>query len=219
MEKKRILFICSVTAKDTQLRVLDEIGVIEPILLSGEMRESFDFTPKLSVRVDTLTKTIIGGKTTSSPYILHFSLHGNREKGLKFVGRHEDACYQGPAYFEDILEEMQLRNQKIKCVLFNVCHSLDLASSVTEFVDYAIGVEGTVHDQAAIEFSRGFYSQLFDNTDENDAELIKKCFRFGTLYIRQWMRDESIEIEDGGEPYDKRFHLFPKPSNQADAIK
>lgn len=209
MNKKRILFISSIAATDTQLRVIDEIGVIEPLLLSGENRDDFNFITKLTVQANNLTKTIIGNASDDSPFILHFSLHGNQNKGLKFVGNNLTINYQNTAFFEDILSEMIIRNQKIKCVIFNACHSLQLAQSIIPFVDYAIGVQGFIADRASIEFSRGFYSQLFDNN--NEAQTFESSFRVGLLYIRQWMRDENIQIEDEGVSYDKRFQLFCKP--------
>lgn len=202
MEKKRVLYICSITAKDPQLRILDEIGVIEPLLLSGEKREEFDFSLKLSVRINDLTKTIRGGQTTPLPYILQFSVHGNEERGLKFVGRQVEPSYQREAYFAAMFDALLEPNQRLKCILLNACHSYNIASKITSFADYSIGIEGTVDDRAAIEFSRGFYSQLFD------GDSIEDCFKFGIAYIKSWMLEEDIQIEDGGVPYDQRFHLF-----------
>lgn len=204
MEKKRVLYICSITAKDPQLRVIDEIGAIEPILLSGEKREEFDFTPKLSVRINDLIKTIRGGQTTPIPHVLHFSVHGNKELGLKFVGRELGANYQREEYFATMFDALLLPNQRIKCVLLNACHSYSIASKIISFADYSIGVEGTIHDQAAIEFSRGFYTQLFDGCS------IEECFKFGITYIKSWILEQCIQIEDEGVSYDKRFHLFTK---------
>lgn len=207
MEKKQILFICSLNKKDNPLRVIDEISVIEPLMLSSENRDKYFFAPKLSVSTDNLTRTILNSNAGSAPFVLHFSLHGNKEKGLKFIGRNDAPTFQSIAYFDEVLEELNMRDQTLKCLVFNVCHSDSLAQSASKFVDYVIGVDGTVDDLAAIEFSRGFYSQLLDS-DADKENLFNDCFRFGQLYIKQWVRDEQIQIEDGGPPYHERFKLY-----------
>ena len=209
MDKKRVLFICSLSDKDTQLRLIDEIGTIEPSLLSGEKRDEYDFIPRLGVRSNDLVKTIIGNKTSNAPFVLHFSMHGNEQKGLKFLGNNQEACYKTKAHFEGILEEMIRQGRKIKCVIFNVCYSLELAKSILPYVEYAIGVEGNIDDRAAIEFSRGFYQSLFDNSDE--TKIFQDSYSLGNLYIKNWMLDTDVTIEGGGTPYDKRFKIFSNP--------
>lgn len=208
MEKKQILFICSLTGEDNPLRIIDEIGAIEPLLLSSEWREEYFFTPKISVHAGNLTKTILNSNAGVAPFILHFSLHGNEKKGLKFAKLNSDPVFQSVAYFEDILKEITLfRKQELKCLVFNCCHTAALAQIASQFAGCTIGIEGVVDDLAAVEFSRGFYQQLLDSEAE-DEELFQDCFRMGQLYIKQWMRDDGIKILDTGPSFEERYQFY-----------
>lgn len=207
MQNKHILLISSITAKDNQLRVIDELGAIEPLWLAGSCRDQYLVMPKLSVKSNELTTTILNSNGPRAPLILHFSLHGDHEQGLKFIGRNNTPVYQNKLYFETLLEEVEKREQKIACIVFNACHSIELAEHVSHFVDYTIGVEGTVADTASIEFSRGFYRQLFAQNPD-DQDVFTNSYRMGCMSVAEWMSEESIQIEDEGLPYGKRFKQF-----------
>jgi hypothetical protein len=207
MEKKHILFISSITAKDNQLRVIDELGVIEPLWLEGICREEYLFMPKLSVKTDKLSTTILNSNGVQTPLVLHFSLHGDKEQGLKFIGRNNNPVFQSKAYFESLLEEVDRRKQRINCILFNACHSAELAEIMSPFVDFTVGVEGAIADSASVEFSRGFYRQLFLQHPDDDT-LFPNCFSMGRMSVQEWTSDEHIQIEDEGLPYHKRFVSF-----------
>ncbi len=73
-----------------------------------------------------------------------------------------------------------LKNNKIKlnCIVFNVCHSAEFAQIASTFATYAIGHNDAILEpKAAIEFSKGFYTELKTNYD------IEQAFLKGLLYL------------------------------------
>ena len=106
MEKKRILFICSLPRGKHEVRFTDEIGTIEERLLRGSVREAYDFAPKMSVKPLDLMSTIAGSASQPAPYIVHFSLHGSSDQGLIFSDEKQMPAYQSKEYFHDLLETL-----------------------------------------------------------------------------------------------------------------
>lgn len=205
--KKRILYICALPKEEKNiLRFTDEIGEIEDRLLAGQEREKFDFLPKLSVKPSSLRQVVIGSPNTPAPYVVHFSMHGDLEKGLVFSDANRDPVYQSAEYFTQLFELIvKIYDIKIEGIIFNVCHSEKFAQAVRQYVKFTIGTNSTVPDDASIAFSKGFYGSLFDGHE------VKKAFASGVDAIYQWRcTDNDIDAppEDGGKPYQNRFILL-----------
>lgn len=212
MEKKRILFICSLPRGKHEVRFTDEIGTIEERLLRGSFREEYDFSPKMSVKPLDLMTTIAGSASQAAPFIVHFSLHGSSDQGLMFSDEKQMTAYQSKEYFQDLLETLVDDDWKITCLIFSACHSKDFADLLRNIVEFSIGIEGSIPDEAMIRFSHGFYSSLFDNWD------IKKSFSRGRSAVRAWIEENDFTIlddngkktmgDDGGPVYDERILFF-----------
>jgi hypothetical protein len=211
MEKKRILFICSLPRGKHEVRFTDEIGTIEERLLRGSERDKFDFIPKMSVKPLDLMNTLAGSASQSAPYIVHFSLHGDHDKGLIFSDEKQMTAYQSKDYFKDLLETLIDNDWKITGLIFSACHSKDFATLLKDIVEFCIGIDGTIPDEAMIRFSHGFYSSLFDNWD------IYKSYNRGKSAVRAWIEENDLQIiedngirqmDDGGPVYDERIQLY-----------
>ena len=94
------------------------------------------------------------------PQILHFAGHGEKEKGVLF----QDDKYQK---FLDLKSETidTLNDFKdtIQMIFFNVCESKEIAKNTSNFIDQVIGTRTKIEDNLAIEFSKVFYKNLFQN--------------------------------------------------------
>jgi hypothetical protein len=214
MEKKRILFICSLPRGKHEVRFTDEIGTIEELLLSGASRDEYDFAPKMSVKPLLLMRTIAGSSAQSAPFIVHFSMHGDKDKGLIFSDEKQQPAFQSKEYILDLFDTLVDEEWKVSCLVFSACHSKPFAEKLTDVVDVCIGIEGAIPDEAMIRFSHGFYAALFDNWD------IKQSFKRGKSAVRAWIVENGFSVlendgtktmeDDGGPVYDERILLFQK---------
>jgi hypothetical protein len=205
MEKKRILYICSVNKSDYELRFIEEISVIESLLMSSSER-MYDFFPKIGVNGDTCRRTVTGLYNEPPPQIVHFSLHGDEKRGLKFVQRDKnEPNYLGAKFFENLFKDLKNVERKINCVVFSACHSKALAEIILPYVDFAIGIDGEVASEAMLKFNERFYVHLLDGFPVN------LCFKQGITSIKQWEEEEFVKVKDGGLPYSERIHLLFNP--------
>lgn len=110
-------------------------------------------------------------------WIVHISAHGNScgdiiletDAGDAFVPRRRN-----------LLATLYEKTQS-KCFIFNSCDSMELAQSATKLVEYAIGINGKISNEAAIEFVRNFYRAFSDyetipmafKVAKSDADFLK----------------------------------------------
>lgn len=89
-------------------------------------------------------------------WMVHFSGHGKPGGKIfledgdngEFIPRNRD------------LMEVLTTPFGVQCILFNSCYSHALAQLAAEYVDYAIGVTGTIENDPAIEFVSLFYESF-----------------------------------------------------------
>jgi hypothetical protein len=91
------------------------------------------------------------------PHVVHFSGHGAGQDGLVF----EDAIGQEKLVDSDALAELfELFAEQVECVVLNACYSKFQAEAIAQHIDYVIGMSKEIGDNAAINFSVGFYAAL-----------------------------------------------------------
>jgi hypothetical protein len=120
----------------------------------------------------------------STPVIVHFGCHG-----CKGGGRVSDAEYGGLVLharngaihvvsFELVTKMVELAGSSVRLVVVTACASEMLASMLLDHVDCAIGIEGAISDQAAVEFSRGLYAAI------GDGASVEYAFQAGCVAIQ-----------------------------------
>jgi len=91
------------------------------------------------------------------PQIVHFTGHGMGEDGLAF----EDGTGQLKLVNSEALANLfKLFAERVECVVLNACYSKFQAEAIAQHIDYVIGMSQAIGDDAAIEFSVGFYTAL-----------------------------------------------------------
>jgi len=91
------------------------------------------------------------------PQIVHFSGHGAGQDGLVF----EDAIGQEKLVTSEALASLfELFSDHVECVVLNACYSEFQAEAVARHINYVVGMNQSIGDPAAIEFSVGFYTAL-----------------------------------------------------------
>lgn len=152
MRKKTILLF-AVNPKDTpRLNLDDEVRVIETGLERARMRDQFELKQKHAVHLEDIRRALLDLK----PQIIHFCGHGT-EEGLIFKGETgQSKIVTGEA----LTGLFKLFANDIQCVVLNGCYSVLQAVNMAQHIPCVVGMRQAIGDQAAINFSVGFYDGL-----------------------------------------------------------
>ncbi len=171
--KTKILVLASNPQGTDKLRLDKEIAEIEDILERSHKREEFDLKAKLAVRVRDLQESIIKER----PRLVHFCGHGAGSEGL--ILEAESGKYQ-LVNNQALGDLFKLFDTKIECVMLNACYSQVQAVEINQHINYVIGTKKQIQDKAAIAFTQGFYTALFNG----EAIDIERAFNFGCNRIQ-----------------------------------
>jgi predicted negative regulator of RcsB-dependent stress response len=148
------ILMLSANPKETaRLRLDEERREIEAGLERSQLREKFRLVKKEAVRPKDFRRAMLDLK----PQIVHFSGHGEGEKGIAF----EDEAGKTKLVDAEALAGLfKLFADSVECVILNACYSEVQAEAIARHIPYVIGMSQAIGDQAAIEFSVGFYDAL-----------------------------------------------------------
>ncbi len=151
--QKTILILAANPKKTAQLRLDEEVREIEEGLRRAEQRASFIVKSRWATRPLDMQRAILEEK----PQIVHFSGHGEGEKGIVL----EDAIGRAkPVGAKALAKLFSLLADRVECVLLNACHSQKQAGAIAKHINTVIGMGQAVGDRAAIQFAIGFYDAL-----------------------------------------------------------
>lgn len=140
-------------ARQETLKTPDEYKAIKDAISRGTRRDEFAL---LSPLLATTTRELVMGLAQDLPGILHFAGHGH-ERTLTLL----DGSGHPARFTED--EATQLfggLSRTPMLVVLTACRSLALAKRLLDHVEFAIGVEGDLDDDLAIQFAGAFYQIL-----------------------------------------------------------
>ena len=69
-------------------------------------------------------------------------------------------------------------SDRIECIVLNACYSEVQADAIAEHINYVVGMNRSVLDEAAITFAEGFYRAI------GAGEPIKKAYSMGKVAIQ-----------------------------------
>ncbi len=156
------------------LRLDKEIREIESAIARATKRELFQIKFRTAVRPQDIRRVI----AEERPHIVHFCGHGI-EGGLVLEddgGNNKLVSPQGLAAL------FELHADYVKCVLLNACYSVTTADAIVQHIDYAIGMNNEIGDQAAIAFSTGFYDAI--GYDFVDQDMFYRAYKEGIAAIK-----------------------------------
>ena len=165
-KRKTILFLASNPSDEAKLQLEKEFLRISSSLQEGVIE--YKLVVEWAVTPNKLQKAILKHK----PNLIHFSGHG--EGGDEHTGGIilNDLEGKGKLVPGKALENMFRifsEKMKIEIVLLNSCYSEDQAKGISKYIPFVIGMNDEVDDDAAIEFSTGFYRGLAEEEDVNFA--------------------------------------------------
>lgn len=147
----KILILASNPRKDLNLD--REIRDLKEVIKKSRNRRELEVEDALAVRVGELQDLLFRYR----PQIVHFCGHGSGQQGLVFEGNDGGEQWVRAEALSDLF---RLFAENVGCVLLNACYSEEQANAIVNHIDYVIGMNQEIRDDAAISFSKGFYRAL-----------------------------------------------------------
>jgi len=176
MKIKKILILAA-NPKDTpKLRLDKEIRDSMESILRAKFRDRFEIHSQGAVGTRDLRKAIL----ELEPNIVHFIGHGEKE-GLILE---DEMGFSKLVTAEALSGLFKLFSDKIECIILSACYSAKQALAINKHIDYVIGMQKDITDEAAIEFSVGFYDTL------GAGKSIERAFEIGCSAIQLHCPDQ-----------------------------
>ena len=166
LTKIKILILALNLQGTDQLGLNNEIREIQYSLERGKNRERFTVVIRVGVRISELQSILL----REEPRIVHFFGHGTGSQGLVLETTSEQQQLLDTQTLADLF---RLFSNQVECVVLNACYSQVQAAAINQHINYVIGTKGTIRDDAAIAFTKGFYEAL------GDGETIERAYDFG----------------------------------------
>jgi len=157
ISNQKIIFLSSSPSGADRLRVDTEGRVIEEIIKSANKRSSISFQQKTAIKYETLSQVLLEEK----PTILHFSGHSSSN----FIVVDDNAGNMERISIESLNFLIASIKENIRIIILNCCHSSQQAQLISVNNIYTIGMNGSIVDEAAIDFSKGFYQAISAGKD------------------------------------------------------
>lgn len=157
------------------LRLDTEMREIEGAIRRAARRDLFDISTRNAVRPQDIRRAI----AEEQPQIVHFCGHGLEDGNLLLE---DDGGTNKPVSSQGLARLFNLHRDYVQCVLLNACHSAKPAMAISQYINYAIGMNQEIQDKTAIAFAQGFYDGLgYDVKDTED--LFTRAFDEGLAAI------------------------------------
>ncbi len=157
LESDEVTILFLTADPDGILAIEEEVELIGQALASAPYGSSINLEVVRDVTVPQLHQAML----EHQPDVVHFA--GNAQKGELLLCDSKglpQACQSAM-----VAEMLRLTGNKLQLAIMNACDTAGLAHSLTSSVPCAIGVDGQIADEAAIQFSPAFYrSMAFGNT-------------------------------------------------------
>jgi formylglycine-generating enzyme required for sulfatase activity len=184
----RVLILASNPRKDLHLD--REIRDLKEVIQKSRNHQDFAVDVALAVRVGDLHDLLFQHR----PQIVHFCGHGSGQQGLVFEGNDGGEQWVRADALSNLF---RLFAQNVDCVLLNACYSEEQATAIVHHIDYVIGMNQEIRDDAAIAFAKGFYRAL------GYACAIEEAFEFGCNAIQLEISGSSRVRSAVSEPQRK----------------
>jgi NTP pyrophosphatase (non-canonical NTP hydrolase) len=145
----RVLVVFSNPKGTTKLRLSQEDRTIRQALQRGKARDCVSLEVRHATTVDDLRRALLD----DSYEILHFSGHGDFDSLL--FEDDQGKRLESPL---EAIGALVAHHPSVKCVILNACNSL--ASISRPIAETTIGMDSSVEDEAAIQFTQGFYDAI-----------------------------------------------------------
>jgi hypothetical protein len=168
---KRILILAANPRGTTRLRLDQQLREVDAGLQRARHRNQFVLQQRWAVRPRDIQRAMLDFE----PQIVHFSGHGAEDEGLVFE---DDTGREKLVDGEALAGLFELFAEQVECVVLNACYSAVQADAITRHINYVIGMNQAIGDEAAIEFTVGFYDAL------GAGRSVEFAYRLGCAAVR-----------------------------------
>ncbi len=161
--RKTILVLGSSPTNEARLRLDKEVREIDEGLRRSQQREKFTLQQRWAVRPDDLRRALLDFK----PQIVHFCGHGSGKDVLILENDEVKAQLVQTKANPNLFKRFAERG--LECVVLNACYSEIQANEIAKHIDYVVGMNSAIGDDAAIKFAVGFYDELGAGWSYEDA--------------------------------------------------
>lgn len=173
--QQKILILAAIP-QPHNLRLDKEIREIRTAIERATKRELFVIEVRTAVRPQDIRRAVAEVR----PQIVHFCGHGMEDGSLVLE---DDGGNHKPVSPEAVAALFKLHAEYVKCVLLNACYSEKLAKAISQYINYTIGMNQPIQDQAAVVFAQGFYDGLgYDSLD--NQEIFQRAFDEGMVAVQ-----------------------------------
>lgn len=151
MEKIEVLILFANPKTTIPLQLTHEQEIIYAAIFRSKYKRKFKLTFIEASTIHDLRRALL----KSDFQIVHFSAHGTNS-GLIL----EDERGEPHQIPPEALAELLKGYKSIECVILNACYAVSQGALIASGNIYTIAMEDKLDDQAAIEFSRGFYDAI-----------------------------------------------------------
>ena len=201
---KTILILASNPRQDLQLGY--EIHALKNIIEESGNLQKFGVVIDDAISPQNIQRLFLEHK----PRIVHFCGHGSGANGLVFVNSSGKEQLVSTQALSNLFKEF---NDTIECVLLNACYSEVQANMIAQHINYAIGMNQAITDDAAIFFAKGFYQALGQNKQ------IQKCFALGKNAIELELSKLSGQTRKFEVLDEEKYELIPEHLKPAIKVK
>ena len=172
-QQQKILILAAIP---DGLNLGKEIRTIESIILRASNRDIFEIKIRTAVRPQDIRRAIAEEK----PQIVHLCGHGLEDGSLLLE---DDRGNDKPVAPFALASLFKLHADYVQCVVLNACYSEKSAEAISEYINYVIGMNNSIIDNAAIAFSQGFYDGL-GYYISNNQDMFQRAFDEGLIAIQ-----------------------------------
>jgi hypothetical protein len=153
-DKIKVLFLAADPFRDrAKLELEVEMRAIRRALMRGKAHDTLEMESHFGTRTRDLQAALLDYR----PDIVHFSGHGGKG-GVLYLS---DAAGNPTAVEKAALGKLfDLLDGGVRVVVLNACHTHSIVEVLRDIVDYAIGTNHAITDEAAFTFSQAFYTAL-----------------------------------------------------------
>ncbi|HEX7316647.1 MAG TPA: CHAT domain-containing protein [Pyrinomonadaceae bacterium] len=152
-EKIRVLFLAANPVDTSPLRLGQEAREIDEKIEVGSAREAFELIQHHALRIGDLQQVLL----RRQPHIVHFSGHGGESHEIVLENNQGKSH---PVPRETLAALFRILKDNVRIVVLNACFTKEQAEALKDIIDYTIGTNDTVGDQASVTFAAAFYRAL-----------------------------------------------------------
>ncbi len=161
------------------LRLDREISEIEDAIRRATKRDLFEIRIRTAVRSQNIRRAIAEEK----PQIVHFCGHGLKDGSLLLE---DEGGHNKSVSPEGLASLFRLHANYVNCVVLNACHSAKTAEAISKYINYVIGMNQPIGDQARSHLLRDFTMDW-----ATQFQTIKMCFK---EHLRKVRNERKIKI-------------------------